>query len=148
MDPCSERLPEGLVICCDKEGNMLLGYLRRSATGYIAHDYAGTELYGCVAWMPLPDAYCEENEKMKYSERLKPCPFCGKKAEFRTNTTGTNGENFKYRFNIRCRNCGMNSSHIYGVEITFRNGDFVIIEDERDKAVEEWNRRAEDGKTD
>ena len=28
---------------------------------------------------------------MKYSERLKPCPFCGKKAEFRTNTTGTNG---------------------------------------------------------
>lgn len=54
---------------------------------------------------------------MKYSERLKPCPFCGKKAEFRTNTTGTNGENFKYRFNIRCRNCGMNSSHIYDVEI-------------------------------
>ena len=85
---------------------------------------------------------------MKYSERLKPCPFCGKKAEFRKNTTGTNGENFKYRFSIRCRNCGMNSSHIYGVEITFRNGDFVIIEDERDKAVEEWNRRAEDGKTD
>lgn len=42
----------------------------------------------------------------------------------------------------------MNSSHIYGVEITFRNGDFVTIEDERDKAVEEWNRRAEDGKTD
>ena len=85
---------------------------------------------------------------MKYSERLKPCPFCGKKAEFRTNTTGTNGENFKYRFNIRCRNCGMNSSHIYGVEITFRNGDFVTIEDEREKAVEEWNRRAEEGKTD
>lgn len=79
--PCSERLPEGLVICCDKEGNMLLGYLRRSATGYIAHDYAGTELYGCVAWLPLPDAYCKENEKMKYSERLKPCPFCGGKGE-------------------------------------------------------------------
>ena len=33
-------------------------------------------------------------------------------------------------------------------DITFRNGDFGIIEDERDKAVEEWNRRAEDGKTD
>lgn len=89
-----------------------------------------------------------ENKEMKYSEKLKPCPFCGKKAEFRTNTTGTNGENFMYRFYIRCSNCGMNSSHIYGVEITFRNGDFVIIEDERDKAVEEWNRRAEDGKTD
>lgn len=83
---------------------------------------------------------------MKYSEKLKPCPFCGKKAEFRTNTTGTNGENFKYRFNIRCRNCGMNSSHIYGVEITFRNGDFVIIEDERDKAVDEWNRRTDNEK--
>lgn len=94
-----------------------------------------------------PD-YVKEENQMKYSEKLKPCPFCGKKAEFRTNTTGTNCENFKYRFNIRCRNCGMNSSHIYGVEITFRNGDFVIIEDERDKAVEEWNRRAEDGKTD
>ena len=92
--------------------------------------------------MPL-----EENQ-MKYSEKLKPCPVCGKKGEFRTNTVGTNGENFKYRFNIRCRNCGMNSSHIYGVEITFRNGDSVTIEDERDKAVEEWNRRAEDGKTD
>lgn len=94
-----------------------------------------------------PD-YVKEENQMKYSEKLKPCPFCGKKAEFRTNTAGTNGENFKYRFNIICRNCGMNSSHIYGVEITFRNGDFVIIEDERDKAVEEWNRRAEDGKTD
>ena len=94
-----------------------------------------------------PD-YVKEENQMKYSEKLKPCPFCGKKAEFRTNTAGTNGENFKYRFNIRCRNCGMNSSHIYDVEITFRNGDFVIIEDERDKAVEEWNRRAEDGKTD
>ena len=94
-----------------------------------------------------PD-YVKEENQMKYSEKLKPCPFCGKKAEFRTNTTGTNGQNFKYRFNIRCRNCGMNSSHIYDVEITFRNGDFVIIEDERDKAVEEWNRRAEDGKTD
>ena len=94
-----------------------------------------------------PD-YVKEKNQMKYSEKLKPCPFCGKKAEFRTNTTETNGENFKYRFNIRCRNCEMNSSHIYGVEITFRNGDFVIIEDERDKAVEEWNRRAEDGKTD
>ena len=42
----------------------------------------------------------------------------------------------------------MNSSHIYDVEITFRNGDFVIIEDERDKAVEEWNRRTDNGKTD
>jgi Lar family restriction alleviation protein len=98
-------------------------------------------------WIPCSEKL-PENKEMKYSERLKPCPFCGKKAEFRTNTTGTNGENFKYRFNIRCRNCGMNSSHIYDVEITFRNGDFVIIEDGRDKAVEEWNSRVEDGKTD
>ena len=44
--------------------------------------------------------------------------------------------------------CGVPAKEIYDVEITFRNGDFVIIEDERDKAVEEWNRRAEDGKTD
>lgn len=83
---------------------------------------------------------------MKYSERLKLCPFCGEKATFEPKTTGMSSGTSEYRFSIGCRNCGMNSSHIYHVDIAFRNGDLVIIEDERDKAVEEWNRRTDNEK--
>ena len=130
--PCSERLPEGLVICCDKEGNMLLGYLRRSATGYIAHDYAGTELYGCVAWLPLPDAYCKENEKMKYSERLKPCPFCGGKGEIYQAPTMLNLKIDDDVYWVQCRNCFGRTGNSYS----------------KIEAINAWNRRMDNGKTD
>ena len=55
--PCSERLAEDAVICCNKEGDMLIGFLEKSKTGYITCDDDGTTLHDCVAWMPLPEPY-------------------------------------------------------------------------------------------
>ena len=61
--PCSERLPENEVLCCDIHGNLMIGNMfvsEKSNTGYSAeseHEY----MYDCVAWMPLPSPY-EENE--------------------------------------------------------------------------------------
>ena len=52
---------------------------------------------------------------------LKPCPFCGGEARF---------ELYRDSYYIRCKKCGIRTS----VEFTVT------------KAIEVWNRRAEDGK--
>ncbi len=58
---------------------------------------------------------------------LKPCPFCGKKV---VRQKGYMGLNF-----FKCKNCG--------AVISFNN-DFC--NNNPDKAINAWNRRAEDGK--
>lgn len=57
--PCSERMPEGTVLCCDDRGNMLVGLLCENEVGYTAYDDDGQAMYNCVAWMPLPEPYRE-----------------------------------------------------------------------------------------
>lgn len=57
--PCSERMPEGTVLCCDDRGNMLVGLLCENEVGYTAYDDGGQAMYNCVAWMPLPEPYRE-----------------------------------------------------------------------------------------
>ena len=57
--PCSDRLPENEVLCCDIHGNLMIGNMfvsEKSNTGYSAeseHEY----MYDCIAWMPLPLPY-------------------------------------------------------------------------------------------
>ena len=57
--PVSERLPEHEVLCCDKRGEMMIGYPfydGDSDTGFSAeseHEF----MYSCVAWMPLPEPW-------------------------------------------------------------------------------------------
>lgn len=58
--PCSERMPKGAVLCCDDRGNMLVGLLCEDEAGYMAYGDDGQEMYNCVAWMPLPEPYREE----------------------------------------------------------------------------------------
>lgn len=58
--PCSERTPKGTVLCCDDRGNMLVGLLCKDEAGYMAYGDDGQEMYNCVAWMPLPEPYREE----------------------------------------------------------------------------------------
>lgn len=58
--PCSERMPKCTVLCCDDRGNMLVGLLCKDEAGYMAYDDDGQEMYNCVAWMPLPEPYREE----------------------------------------------------------------------------------------
>lgn len=61
--PCSERLPEGDVLCCDIHKNLMIGYVfvsESSNTGYNAESEC-EYMYDCIAWMPLPEPY-EENK--------------------------------------------------------------------------------------
>ena len=61
---------------------------------------------------------------------LKPCPFCGGKALLSHDYEGT-GASY-----VRCQKCGLES-------IRFIRS-FEIASD--DRAVEYWNRRADDGR--
>ena len=61
---------------------------------------------------------------------LKPCPFCGGKASLRHKHAGS-GESY-----VQCEKCGLES-------IRFIKS-FECSSD--DRAVEFWNRRADDGR--
>ncbi len=80
----------------------------------------------------------------EYDEKLKPCPFCGGKATFRLETAQIYSGVSDYRLGVECINCGIHSPHTYAVKKMFRGGGFLTTQDERDKAVEAWNRRAND----
>lgn len=76
---------------------------------------------------------------------LKPCPFCGGKAEARIspNSRSEEGESF---YEVRCKKCG--------VHVTGKSFNFWTVEYNAEKpqdllsAVECWNKRAyeEDGR--
>lgn len=64
--PCSERLPEEgeYLLVCDEDGDIELGYYEDGNWYWLAEaisDYT-TRYYGCVAWMPLPEPWKEENK--------------------------------------------------------------------------------------
>lgn len=57
--PCSNRLPDEEVLCCDTRGEMIIGYPyqdEESSTGYgaVLDDVV---MIDCIAWMPLPEPY-------------------------------------------------------------------------------------------
>ena len=60
--PCNERMPKGTVLCCDDRGNMLVGLPCEDEAGYMAYGDDGQEMYNCVAWMPLPEPYKQNDE--------------------------------------------------------------------------------------
>ena len=79
---------------------------------------------------------------------LKPCPFCGRKAEIRQTDKGmTSNEPHKFfrRFKIWCPTCGCTKQS----EITVTFDYYATIgmradETELQKGIEAWNRRAND----
>lgn len=57
--PCSNRLPDEEVLCCDTRGEMIIGYPyqdEESNTGYSAV-LDDIVMIDCTAWMPLPEPY-------------------------------------------------------------------------------------------
>lgn len=76
---------------------------------------------------------------------LKPCPFCGGKAEFDQIARGT-ADNFsaKLDFEIRCKKCGATAPDAYGyIAINLSsNGELNVWHDDKSKAIAAWNRRA------
>lgn len=73
---------------------------------------------------------------------LKPCPFCGGKAEFKTILTGCVNNAREFGFKIRCVNCGTTIPKTYQLIINLDSkGLMEVLTDERQAAVDDWNRR-------
>jgi Lar family restriction alleviation protein len=79
--------------------------------------------------------------QMNYNERLMPCPFCGGKANMITTTNGSTHHDVSFTFGIECSECGTSLPWVHELRATLENGELKITKDERDRAVEEWNRR-------
>ena len=76
---------------------------------------------------------------------LKPCPFCGGMANFETEGNTSNHHKVGFDFKIKCRECGIKSPKRYRVYfILGMRGQISTIIDERQKAMDDWNRRAND----
>lgn len=73
---------------------------------------------------------------------LKPCPFCGGKAEFKTNSSGYNNDSRIIGFGIKCNKCGLEHPKRYEVRISLgKNGEIITDLDQRIRAIDEWNYR-------
>lgn len=84
---------------------------------------------------------------MNYNERLMPCPFCGGKANMITIANGSTHHDVSFTFGIECSECGTCLPWVHELRATLENGELKITKDERDKAVEEWNRRMQKKKS-
>lgn len=78
---------------------------------------------------------------MNYNERLMPCPFCGGKANMITIANGSTHHDVSFTFGIECSECGTCLPWVHELRATLEDSELKITKDERDKAVEEWNRR-------
>lgn len=76
-------------------------------------------------------------------ETLKPCPFCGGKAEFSINRVReTDMKDADFLFIIQCSKCKISLPRFYRVTCRVGSqGDFEALSDERRKAIADWNRR-------
>lgn len=77
--------------------------------------------------------------------KLKPCPFCGEIPAFEITAHIKRESYIGVSFNIRCRKCNFDFPGKYEMGIVFNlNNDngIQIICDERQKAADAWNRRA------
>lgn len=80
-------------------------------------------------------------------EVLKPCPFCGGKADFVVRGTESGNGNVGFGFSIKCTKCSAtNSKTIQAIRLRLgADGELHIFEDGRDLATREWNRRGDNG---
>lgn len=76
---------------------------------------------------------------------LKPCPFCGGKADVAQSGTGANREFVNFKFEIRCSKCGITLRNMTGlIEMTLKDGKIHIVRDDRKNIARMWNRRYAD----
>ena len=75
---------------------------------------------------------------------LKPCPFCGGKAEFYVKGHSASEMKSYWRIGVYCTKCNLTSPKLYSLTLALgTNAEFQTIEDERQRAVDDWNRRAD-----
>lgn len=77
------------------------------------------------------------------NEKLKPCPFCGGECKIKA----AKKEYIGFTIWCECENCHAQASG-YCPDMKKEDTAIVNIDSCRNKAIEAWNRRANDGKTD
>lgn len=81
--------------------------------------------------------------------KLKPCPFCGGQARFKTITYGEDCSGVHFNFEIRCKECEVGIPKAYALRLTLEtDGEIVLLIDERSIAIEEWNNRQKEENND
>lgn len=80
-------------------------------------------------------------------DELKPCPFCGGEAHFLIKCSLEHGTTRGWEFGIYCSECNVTTAKTnYRLEIRLGDlGHITEIVDERQMAVEAWNRRPDHG---
>ena len=74
---------------------------------------------------------------------MKPCPFCGGEAFFMAKSFEVKKDIRGWKFGVQCKKCGVTTAKTdYELKITLSNkGEIVPVEDERQLAADDWNRR-------
>lgn len=81
--------------------------------------------------------------------KLKTCPFCGGNASFRCNSNSSSHYCVGFNFTIECDDCEIKLPGTFKVEFSLNDeGDINPLRDERQKAIEVWNRRVNNERTD
>lgn len=76
---------------------------------------------------------------------IKPCPFCGGEARMVCTSTVSECELLSKTFIITCGKCGVRSPKPFRIYVRIGNdGTCTYDASEKDKAIEAWNRRADD----
>ena len=73
---------------------------------------------------------------------LKPCPFCGGRANIVQESTGADRDVARIRFGIECSKCRTTFRRGRGaIEIMLKDGEIYVTKDERHDIARMWNRR-------
>lgn len=74
---------------------------------------------------------------------LKHCPFCGGEAIFFAKSFEVKGDIRGWKFGVKCKRCGVTTAKTdYELKIIFlENAEIKPVDDERQLAADEWNRR-------
>ena len=85
------------------------------------------------------------NRRTETMIKLKPCPFCGGNAEFKTDSMNAYDGKLSVKFHIECRDCHSSFPACYEyININLdTNGELDLLADNRQKAIDAWNKRPE-----
>jgi len=74
---------------------------------------------------------------------LDNCPSCGKPGRVRTLSNQTSGFGFGCRFRIECHECPHVATKNYEIIMELKSdGSVAFVKDERNVAMDTWNRRS------
>lgn len=75
--------------------------------------------------------------------KLKPCPFCGGKAKIMECDQELPFSEKISIFFVCCKECGCSPFHFSEVNLYYKENCKIIADELRKKAIEAWNRRAD-----